>query len=247
MRRFSGEDPLSESRWRCDDRRASGMRSSACWVVLRVDSEHTGAGGELRKRLLALSGLGARGVVLDVSRCGGVPPGQLYVLGQLLEPLSTVGGGGLEVRLWADSFPLRRSLRDSGLASRLPMVDSLRRALEHPAPDPTEEAVFLTYALSRPGGTEREHECLARIAELLLASVPVDVGQVDGYDILSGQAVVYLYGPDCERLWSCLQQLAYVRELPLVDVELRFGGFDADHVHLAPSSQAGLPVCGENS
>jgi hypothetical protein len=95
-----------------------------------------------------------------------------------------------------------------------------------------EQALFLTYALTWPRGTTRERGALDDLAERLGREVRPSGGQLDGYDVLGEHAVFYLYGPDCTAVWECARPHAALDEPPLVDVELRFGGLCAPHVHL---------------
>ena len=60
-----------------------------------------------------------------------------------------------------------------------------------------------------------------------IASVP-GVGEVDGNEVGAGGATIYLYGPDCERLWGAIETTVRALDLAPTKVLLRPGGPDVD-------------------
>lgn len=52
------------------------------------------------------------------------------------------------------------------------------------------------------------------------------IGEVDGNEVGSGTAMIYLYGPDCENLWSAIESTVRGLEPTPTRVTIRPGGPD---------------------
>lgn len=61
--------------------------------------------------------------------------------------------------------------------------------------------------LEDPFGSEREREIIADLAdELQNAISDHDVGEFDGEEFGGGRCVIYMYGPDADRLFDVVEQ-----------------------------------------
>jgi hypothetical protein len=54
------------------------------------------------------------------------------------------------------------------------------------------------------------------------------VGEVDGNEVGAGGATIYLYGPDCERLWGAIETTVRALDPAPTKVMLRPGGPDVN-------------------
>lgn len=104
------------------------------------------------------------------------------------------------------------------------------------APAAEEHAVILHYKLSDDTyGSVEERESVFELEERLGASIEAaEAGEFDGNEFGGGEAVLYMYGPDKDRLWRAIESAA--REFPLRPAYalLRAGGPDTspEQVHL---------------
>lgn len=107
-----------------------------------------------------------------------------------------------------------------------------------PAP-PVDQAVVIHYALSDAAfGTSEEREAVYALESRLESIIDsLGSGEVDGHEFGGGEAVVYCYGPDADRLFAAIEQ--EVRAFPMrpAFVHLRYGAVDdpdaqEDRVHL---------------
>ncbi|WP_160110917.1 hypothetical protein [Mycolicibacterium houstonense] len=91
------------------------------------------------------------------------------------------------------------------------------------ADTPQEHAVLLEWADGQP-----PLEFIFAVEDRLEAVIDTQpgLGEVDGNEVGSGTAVIYLYGPDCETLWGAIESV--VRELSPTptSVIIRPGGPD---------------------
>lgn len=99
-----------------------------------------------------------------------------------------------------------------------------------------EHCVQLHFRLSDDDyGSEAEREAVYALQEQLRAAiVQAHAGEFDGNEFGGGKAVLYMYGPDKDRLWAAVEPAA--REFPLrpAFALLRAGGPDTppEQVHL---------------
>jgi len=72
-----------------------------------------------------------------------------------------------------------------------------------------EQAVIAHFQLSEePFGSERECEAIADLAGLLLQAIADHgVGEFDGEESSEGRCVLYMYGPDADRLFAVVEPL----------------------------------------
>ena len=71
----------------------------------------------------------------------------------------------------------------------------------------TEHAVFLHFTMSGDGfGSEHERQLIFELEERLERAVDkAGAGELDGNEFGGGEAVLYLYGPDKDRLWAAVE------------------------------------------
>ena len=99
-----------------------------------------------------------------------------------------------------------------------------------------EHCVQLHFRLSDDTyGSEHEREAVYALQEQLDAAIAeADAGEFDGNEFGGGKAVLFMYGPDKDRLWSAVEPIA--REFPMrpAFALLRAGGPDMrpEQVHL---------------
>ena len=78
-----------------------------------------------------------------------------------------------------------------------------------------EHAVLLHYALSNDEyGTNQEREDVFKLEERLEEAIAgAGAGELDGNEFGGGEAVLYMYGPSTDALWSAVEPVA--RDFPL--------------------------------
>lgn len=100
----------------------------------------------------------------------------------------------------------------------------------------SEQAVILHFELSdRDFGSDREREAVYELETRLEAAIAkMGAGELDGNEFGGGEAVLYMYGQDKDRLWAAIE--SDVRQFPLRPAYalLRAGGPDvkAERVNL---------------
>ncbi|MGI5418392.1 hypothetical protein [Actinomadura luteofluorescens] len=92
----------------------------------------------------------------------------------------------------------------------------------------TEHAVFLKFALTGDGyGTEPERGAIYALAHQLEEALDAaGDGEVDGHEFGQGNAQIYLYGPDAERLLQAIRPVLRTASLRPNQAVLRFGDVD---------------------
>lgn len=88
---------------------------------------------------------------------------------------------------------------------------------------PEEHAVLLEWE-----DVEPLPESIAEAEDRLVAAIgsAPGVGEVDGNEVGAGGATIYLYGPDCERLWGAIETTVRSLDPAPTKVMLRPGGPD---------------------
>lgn len=83
-----------------------------------------------------------------------------------------------------------------------------------------EQAVIAHLSLKDdPFGSEREREIIIELAEMLHRAIDEQgVGEFDGEEFGGGRCVLYMYGPDADRLFGVVEPI-------LKSVPLSHGGF----------------------
>ncbi|NHN55622.1 hypothetical protein G9U51_07485 [Calidifontibacter sp. DB0510] len=92
-------------------------------------------------------------------------------------------------------------------------------------PPSPQHAVMIHYELSGEFGSDSEREALFKLEDVLEAKVEAaNAGELDGNEFGDGEAVIYLYGPDADRLWQVVEP--DVRAFPARPAHaiLRYGG-----------------------
>jgi hypothetical protein len=103
-------------------------------------------------------------------------------------------------------------------------VALFRRKQPH-APS-VEHAVILHYKLSGDGvGTEAEREAVYALEDRLIGVIAESrSGEFDGNEFGGGEAVLYIYGPDKDRLWAAVEPVAKNFPLRPAFALVRVGG-----------------------
>lgn len=78
------------------------------------------------------------------------------------------------------------------------------------AMQPVEHAVIIHMNLSEdPGGSTREREAVVALEDALIAAVAdANVGEVDGALYGEWECILYLYGPDADRLFGVVESVS---------------------------------------
>src|SRR5687767_9041111 len=89
-----------------------------------------------------------------------------------------------------------------------------------------EHAVLLHYALSDDEfGDRDEREDVFALGERLEAAIgAARAGELDGNEFGDGEVVIYLYGPDKDRLWAAVESVARAFPARPAHALLRAGG-----------------------
>lgn len=87
-------------------------------------------------------------------------------------------------------------------------------------------AVLVHLALSEEFGTEQERDAVLALEDRLEQVIAeADVGEVDANEFGDGEVILYLYGPDKDRLWAVREVMA---ECPLRPAFALLQGADPD-------------------
>jgi hypothetical protein len=95
-----------------------------------------------------------------------------------------------------------------------------------PAVAPTaEHAVIAHFTLSwEEFGTNEEREAVFALEDRLIEAITdADVGEFDGNDFGAGEAVLYAYGPDADRLFDAMEPHLQAFEARPAFCILRYG------------------------
>ena len=90
-----------------------------------------------------------------------------------------------------------------------------------------DHAVLIHFALSEEFGTEAERTVIGDLGDRLADVVErAGAGEFDGDEYGNGEASLYLYGPDLERLWTAVEADVRACAVRPAFVQLRPGGPD---------------------
>ena len=100
----------------------------------------------------------------------------------------------------------------------------------------SEHAVIIHYKLSDDAhGTVEEREAIFALEDRMEAAITAaTAGEFDGNEFGGGEAVLYMYGPDRDRLWAAVEPQARAFALRPAFADLRSGGPEsaAERLHL---------------
>ena len=84
-----------------------------------------------------------------------------------------------------------------------------KRKKQPPEPPAPEHAVIARYQLSDDefGGVEERESFFALEDRLIDAIAAARVGELDGHEFGGGEAVIYMYGPDGDRLFDSVEAI----------------------------------------
>jgi hypothetical protein len=93
------------------------------------------------------------------------------------------------------------------------------------------QAVFAHFQLSEePFGSEHECEAIADLAILLLQTIADHgVGEFDGEESGEGRCVLFMYGPDADRLFAVVEPILKAAPLPREGFAIKRYGDVKDH------------------
>jgi len=99
----------------------------------------------------------------------------------------------------------------------------------------SEHAVIIHYKLSDDAhGTVEEREAIFALETRMEAAITAaNAGEFDGNEFGGGEAVLYMYGPDRDRLWAAVEPQVRAFALRPAFADLRAGGPDsaAERLH----------------